>query len=209
MQAPAWRVWTYAVPSVVLGCAQRGLYADVLQRLDGRHEVLMRASGGGAVLSGPWLVGVSVALPPSHDWVRESPVDSYREFGHLHVAALKAMGVPSRTLPPLSSVTANGTPEIDWACFGGLSAWELVNSEGRKLTGLAQRRCKQGVLLVAGTLTGLTDWALLCQAMGRPDDAPALNKRTVCAAEIRGMPVDAHAFASHLEAALEAALGHP
>ncbi len=243
MLAPAWRVWTYAAPSVVLGCAQRGLlllhgpklepgpglkteqqtaqqtgYQTGQQSgLERRVEWLLRESGGGAVLTGPWLVGVSVALPPGHGWLGRSLSESYRPLADLHVRALKAFGVSARALPPQAAGPAavRGFTPVGWACFGSVSPWEVVDGEGRKLVGMAQRRRKQGVLLVAGTLVGPTDWRLLCEALGQPADAVALRERTVCMQELTrlGGPSQglaglqgAQRFAAHLQAALQVAL---
>jgi lipoate---protein ligase len=93
-------VWTYRTSAVVLGCSQRALYDGVQQRLDGRCTLLQRESGGGAVLTGPWLVSASVVLPHDHPWVRGGVVASYRPIAEVHVQALAAIGVPARALPP-------------------------------------------------------------------------------------------------------------
>jgi len=171
---------------------------------------MMRESGGGAVLTGPWLVGASVVLPYGHPWVSDSLIGSYRRLGHLHVEVLKEFGVSARVLPPQELPQAddsNGVKTVDWACFGSLSPWEVVNAEGRKLVGLAQRRRRTGVLLVAGTLIGAVDWSLLCAAMGHPQHESMLQRRTVTAQEIVGRHLEPERFASALMRWLERALG--
>jgi lipoate-protein ligase A len=200
-------VWTYRTSAVVLGCSQRALHDGVQQRIGGRATLLQRESGGGAVLTGPWLVSASVVLPPDHDWVRGGLVESYRRIAELHVAALQAMGVPARALPPHEVARANEAGAVPrWACFGSLSPWELVNAEGRKLVGLAQRRRRNAVLLVAGTLIGRADWPLLCHAMGHPEDEAVLRQRTVCAEALAGRRIEPEQFASVLTQGLERAL---
>lgn len=192
---------------MVLGCSQRALFDGVQQRLDGRCTLLQRESGGGAVLTGPWLVGASVVLPHDHPWVRGGVVASYRPIAELHVQALAAIGVPARALPPHEvprTDAAGAAPR--WACFGSLSPWELVNDQGRKLVGLAQRRRRNAVLLVAGTLVGHADWPLLCGARGHPEDERALGQRTVSCTEVAGRPITAERFASVLAQRLESAL---
>ena len=79
----------------------------------------------------------------------------------------------------------------------------------RKLVGLAQRRQRTGVLLVAGTLACRPDWALLCDALGRPDDVPAMLRRTVSCADLRPGPWDAQRLAASLREALAQALALP
>lgn len=189
--APQWRVWTYEQPALVLGCSQRTLYERVHSGAPS-VEVLQRESGGGAVLTGPWLVSVSVALPPRHAWLGQGLLESYRHLGQLHVEALAELGAVAMALPPSqipgmqATLAARGLPALDWACFGSLSPWEVVDTEGRKLVGLAQRRRASGVLLVAGTLVAEPDWGLLCNALGRPDEAAWLRQRTACCAHLLG-----------------------
>ncbi|MDO9197075.1 ligase [Rhodoferax sp.] len=190
----------------MLGCSQRSLQDDIEQRLDGRAEVMTRESGGGAVLAGPWLVSASVVLPPGHPWVCDGLIHSYRRLGQLHVEALKEFGVPARALPPQEpprTPDSSAVNTVGWACFGGLSPWELVDTEGRKIVGLAQRRCRAGVLLVAGTLVGAVDWALLCDAVGYPQHEPLLRHRTVCAQELAGCEIEPQRFAAALMQWLE------
>lgn len=157
-------------------------------------------------MTGPWLVSVSVVLPHGHPWVCDGLLESYRRLGQLHVAALEEFGVLSRALSPqeLSSTrTESSIKTVNWACFGSLSPWEVVNAEGRKLVGLAQRRQQSGVLLVAGTLIGMTDWSLLCDVMVQPQHESILRSRTVSAEEIAGSQFKPEQFATVLKRNLE------
>ncbi|HSB22175.1 MAG TPA: ligase [Burkholderiaceae bacterium] len=192
---------------MVLGCSQREWHGSVQQRLGARAEALLRESGGGAVLVGPWLVSASVVVPHDHPWVRGGVVPSYRRIAELHVDALAALGIAGRALPPAEVSAANDTgAAVRWACYGSLSPWEVVDGGGRKLVGLAQRRRRDSVLLVAGTLVGAPDWALLCNALARPEDKAALRARTVSCEEIAMRPIDPAAFAAVLERRLAEAL---
>jgi lipoate-protein ligase A len=188
---PQWRIWTCERPALVLGCSQRALY-ERASSSGPSVEVLQRESGGGAVLTGPWLVSVSVVLPPGHAWLGQGLLESYRHLGQLHADALAELGVVVTALPPpqiavtQTALEARGLPALDWACFGSLSPWEVVDAEGRKLVGLAQRRRASGVLLVAGTLVAEPDWGVLCNALGRPDAAPQLLKRTASCGRLLG-----------------------
>jgi lipoate-protein ligase A len=185
----------------VLGCSQRTLRAAVQQRLEGRAELLTRESGGGAVLTGPWLLGASVVLPLRHAWLAGSLLESYRHLGQLHVAALATFGIPARALSPQEMPRvrqAIGVRAVDWACFGSLSPWEVVSADGRKLVGLAQRRQKSGVLLVSGTLLDAPDWKLLCDAMGQAQDENILRQRTASCSELAQQPISADQFSDVL-----------
>lgn len=206
---PCFRVWTYESPAIVLGCSQRAWMAAAQQRVQGRVELLVRESGGGAVLAGPWLLGVSVVLPPGHPWLRTGLLDSYRHLGQVHVAALAEFGIPARGLLPQEIPGVEQTMAaraVDWACFGSLSPWEVVSADGRKLVGLAQRRRQSGALLVAGTLLDVPDWPLLCDAMGQPQDASLLRQRTVSCADLTQQRVTAVRLAEVLTQELADAL---
>lgn len=200
-------MWTYRHPAVVLGCSQRALHEGVRQQLRDRAALVLRESGGGAVLAGPWLVSASVVLPHDHAWVLGGVVDGYRQIAELHVASLADIGIVGEPLLPGDVAQANdSSPTVRWACFGSLSPWEIVAAGGRKLVGLAQRRRRHAVLLVAGTLVGEPDWSLLCEAAGHPRDEPLLKARTVSCEQIAGRPVAAERFAVVLQRRLEATL---
>lgn len=208
-EEPCFRVWTYLSPAIVLGCSQRGLCDAVAQRLCGRAELVVRESGGGAVLAGPWLVGVSVVLPLTHPWACDGVMGSYQRLGQLHVNVLNGFGVVARAMPPaeLRSVcAASPLGAVDWACFGSLSPWELVNNRGRKLVGMAQRKKQSGVLLVAGTLLSEVDWRLLCEAMGKPHDESTLRGCTVSAQDMGEQQIGPQRYASALEHAIQHAI---
>lgn len=194
----------------MLGCSQRAQYERLLAAPGGPPlEVLLRDSGGGAVLTGPWMLGLSLALPIGHPWLGQGLLESYRHLGQLFADLLAAQGLPARALPPTelpaqqATLIARGLPVLDWACFGNLSPWEVVDAQGRKLVGLAQRRRQTGVLLVAGLLLTEPPWALLCEALGLGGDEAVLRGRTVsCEALAPGVvsvPVLADAMVSGLD----------
>ena len=170
------RVWLWPRAAIVLGCAQRGLHDSVRKRAG--VEVLAREAGGGAVLVGPWMIGVSLVLPSADPRAGRSPTDGYRWLSLRLTDALREAGCDARALSPDALKAGSTSPTVPWACFGSLSAWEIVNGQGRKLVGLAQRRTREAVLLVAGLLATEPDWALLCEALGAPADLERLQALT-------------------------------
>lgn len=214
---PRWRVWRYRAPAIVLGLSQRRLHEAVRARAGASLPVLVRGSGGGAVLAGPWMIGVTVLLPVRHPRAAGSLVDSYRWFGELHARVLRGLDIEARVLPPEALHDAHalvdGAAPLPWACFGALSPWELTDERGRKLCGLAQQRRSAGIALVSGTLTWRPPWPLLCEVLDRADEADALESRTTDC-ESLGRAEGAHpanearreAFASALASDLDAAL---
>ena len=185
----------------MLGNAQRSLRNVIGQRINGRIELLERQAGGGVVLTGSGMVSASIVVPYGHPLLCNSLVGSYRWLGQLHVAALAEFAVPAFALPPHALGLANAmiaARTVRWACFGGLSPWEVVDAGYRKLVGLAQRRQRSGVLLVAGTLVGASDWRLLCDVMGHPEDEADLRRRTVSCEELAGRVIEPERFAAAL-----------
>ena len=185
VEATAWRLWDYREAAVVLGCSQRRILAEFSTRQD--VEVLVRAAGGGAVLVGPWMLGLSALLPAAHPLAACGPVPSYRWLGECLAQSLQQVGVAATTLSPDALRARRGERPalaLDWACFGGLSPWEVLVGE-RKIAGLAQVRRRQGVLLVAGVLLQPPPWTLLCDRLGRPRDEAGLLAlaSTSCAQE--------------------------
>lgn len=217
MTAPQWRVWIYGAPAIVLGCAQHSLHEFMAEQLSPQGKsglpVLVRESGGGAVLTGPWLMGVSLVLPSGHPWLGAGLLQSYQQLGQLHAAALAELGVATSALPPQqipfmqAALASRGLPALDWACFGSLSPWEVVDPQGRKLVGLAQRRQQTGVLLVAGSLLRTPDWSLLCDALGRQNDAAVLRQRTVSCEQLLGRVLPPEVLSEAVVRRLAQALG--
>lgn len=205
---PRFRVWTYGAPAIVLGCSQRRFEEEARARLAPGTDLLLRPSGGGAVLVGPWMVSCSVVLPLDHPWVQGRLPDSYQGLGRLHVDVLAALGVAAEALPPAQVDAANARtgPVVPWACYGSLAPWEVVDAAGRKLVGLAQRRQRTGVLLVAGTLVTPPDWALLCHALGQSGDEAAMRRRTVSCSQLGAPAPDAQRLARALHEVLGSGL---
>ncbi len=199
---PRARLWCYPQPAVVLGRAQHAL----LPALDSsRFRVVTRSSGGGAVLVGPWMVGASVVLPAGHRLLPPGAIaDSYRWLGELFVEVLARHGVAAESMP--RERTWKAPTGLAWACFAGMSPWEVVIGE-RKLVGFAQRRNRHGVLLVAGALLAPVPWALLCEAMRQPAaQAAALAAATIDASQALGRPLPLADFTADVAAVLGDAL---
>lgn len=200
----AFRIWRYTLPAVVLGYSQRQLMSEVNACSD--LEVLRRESGGGAVLTGPWMLGLSVVLPPGHALAGSSPTGSYQWLGELIAKTLQHCSVPASAVAPQELRDRNSKnlrTGPDWACFGGLSPWEVL-SNGRKIAGLAQVRRSSGVLLVGGVLLDQSPWELLCQTLSRPTfEAQQLAETTTHCLEVSVSAFDHANFEQHLTNGLQ------
>lgn len=207
VSAPRVAVWSYPAPGVVFGCAQAALHDEAARAARTGCELVQRRAGGGAVLVGPWMLSSSVVLPLGHRLLAGGTVSSYRWLGVLHAGLLRDFGVPAHALPPDEIVCRPADPALAWACFGGLSPWEVV-ADGRKIVGLAQLRGRHGVLLTTGTLLYPPDWPLLCRTLDRPqDDAARLAAVTTSCAEQLGSGVHIETLAEALQQMLTDVLG--
>ncbi len=201
---PAVRLWTYASPGIVLGRAQEALHPGLV---GGATPVVLRDSGGGAVLAGPWMLSASNVLPADHPQVGTGTVSSYRWLGVLHAGLLRDLGIAAYAVPPEELQVAPPDASLKWACFGGLSPWEVVVGR-RKIVGLAQVRRRTGVLLTCGTLVSAPDWPLLCATLGaNAADAERLRACTTSCAEQLGAPLMATVLAERLHHMLIDVLG--
>lgn len=179
------RLWHYPEPGIVLGRSQHALRSSLDHTA---HPIVERAAGGGAVLVGPWMLGASVVLPVAHPLIASQSIsDSYRWLGEVFVGALADQGVMAVSVP--REQTWKAPQNLAWACFAGMSPWELA-VDGRKLVGFAQRRSRHGVLLVAGALVSSVPWVRLCRALRRPDaEANELAAATIDASAVAGRPL--------------------
>jgi lipoate-protein ligase A len=179
---------------IVLGSSQRALWTDFTL------PVRVRSSGGGAVLSGPWLLRAAVALPRTHSVVQHGPAAAARWYGEIHCRWLHANGIGAAAL-------YQGATIDHWACFAGRAAGEIVVGE-RKIVGIAQAWRGHSVLLSAGTLIAPAPWALLCESLRRsPDAAFKLAALTTNAQDYLRQPVDSRAWAEALLSSLRLAMG--
>lgn len=190
---PEIKFWRYCVPAIVLGCSQRGSVSsnECMQRVG--IEAIERRAGGGAVLVGPWMLSVSVALPYSHQLVANGPMSSYQWLGEGFVTVLKKLGINADVVRPESrkqQATNNDCRNLDWTCFGSLSPWE-VTVAGKKIIGLAQVRRRTGILLVAGLLISCPEWLLLCRALNESNEIvdELKNVTTSCEEQLEEMIV--------------------
>ncbi len=118
-------------------------------------HVYRRATGGTAVLGGPDLLGLDVALPASHRLALANVAESYRWLGEALAAGLRELGIAAEAVNPEAARVQGRSLDADdpvrRACFATLSPYEITVAE-RKLIGLAQLRRSGAALLQAGIL---------------------------------------------------------
>jgi lipoate-protein ligase A len=195
MTAKPPRAWVVAggPAAIVLGRSQHQLVVH------SPLPVRRRASGGGAVLTGPWMLRAAVRLPRDDALVRRGPAAVARWFGALHLQWLQAQGVPGVEMQ-------QGSGERHWACYARMGTGE-IGVGGRKLVGIAQVWRRSIVLASAGTLLYPPPWEVLCEAMGHPvSEAAELAAATVTLAACAPVQLQPAQWAGSLRRALEDAL---
>jgi lipoate-protein ligase A len=148
-------------PALVVGSGQRLETVDEEACRRAGLEVVRRGSGGGAVRCDGRVLGVDVALPAGHPLALDDVVEAYAWVGRAWVDALAAVGVEALLVAP-EAARAQGPGRREAAraaCWAGISPYEVLTADGRKLVGLAQRRRRGAVLHQA---------AVACA--GRPGD---------------------------------------
>lgn len=204
---PSVGMWLVETPAIIFGCSQKALHEHALRAASSTCDLMIRRAGGGAVLTGPWMLTVSVVLPLDDPRLKSGFVELYRWFGELHAQALRQLDVPAEAISPGRRDSLPADPALDWACFANLSPWELL-AGGRKIVGLAQFHGRNGVLLTSGTLVGRPDWRLLIDALGYPGSVEdSLRARTAACNEFNPDPCLADAIGGLLMGYLSDDLG--
>lgn len=154
--------WSQAEPEgLVLGFSQKEtiLYPQALA--EEPVPIYHRRAGGTAVLVGPHLLSLDVALPADHPLVLTDLVESYRWLGETWVQALRLLNVESRVVPPGEAHEQRVLAKLEEArareavlrraCYASNSSYEVVVGQ-RKVVGLDMIRRRNGSLLQAGVL---------------------------------------------------------
>jgi lipoate---protein ligase len=163
-------------PAVVLGSTQTllvpsaGAVPSGGSPADGDVRVVVRRSGGGAVMIEPERVLWVEAVIPREDplWV-DDVGHGARWLGEAWVSALAANGVAARLYdgPVDRSALARA------ACFAGLAPGEVVTPDGRKLVGISQRRTRAGARLQCVLYTSEPSVLPLASVVGATVDGGA------------------------------------
>jgi lipoate-protein ligase A len=167
--------WCYELPAILAGRGQRPA-PEVLARAQAEQiEVSRRASGGGAVIAGPWMPSLTLFLPTDHDLAHVSLPAGYEIVGEACRRALARLGVAAE----LARRRTGQVPEdadLGWLCFARLSHGELAGACGRKLLGIAQVRRRTGIAICVGLLLARPDWAAMLRVWLGRDDAGLVNR---------------------------------
>ena len=138
---PAPTVWLCEPlrPALVLGSAQRTLVLEPASLAAAGLEVARRRSGGGVVLVHPeHTVWIDLVIPVGHLLWVDDVGQAMEWVGDTWARALASLGVDS-------TVHRGALDQRRWGrvvCVAGLGPGEVVDSTGRKLVGISQRRTR-------------------------------------------------------------------
>jgi len=209
-EAPVASWSTVDRPVLVVGRGVRPEEINVAACRAAGLPVLHRRSGGGPVLWDTGLVALDVVLPPGHPLADRDVTRAYAWLGTAVAAALTGLGVTGTAIPLADARTAQARTDqtsrlAARACFGGISPFEVVDRDGRKLAGLAQVRRTQGTIFQCGIALAF-DAAGLAVVLGH-DDAEVAALVTALEARVTSVRAARAALtADEVVAAVEAAL---
>lgn len=134
--------------ALIFGSAQRDDEADAAVCAAAGITVVRRGTGGGAVLCDAGVLLIDIAVPRGHPLGIDDVTEAYRPLGEALAAGLVDLGVETRLVSVEAARASDDARRAAArrACWAGLSPYELVLPDGRKLVGLAQRR-RAGVVL--------------------------------------------------------------
>ncbi len=140
-------MWWHATqtPTLLVG---RGVGVRAVSSGSGAR-IVPRPTGGGAILAGPGVVGLDIAMPADHGLLTGDIVRDYRWLGEVWADALLRLGLNATPVSIEECRDRNmaDAPDHDLSlvCFGTVSPFEVV-VDGRKVVGLSQVRRQGGVV---------------------------------------------------------------
>lgn len=179
------QITRYHEPELILGRSQAQRWPLARLAQQSGMPVVVRASGGGVVLAGPWLVSIAVVASIDHSLARCGVADAYRWLGMLHERVMRRCGLAARARAPETLPPRRAEDPVHWVCFSSLSPWEVTDQD-RKLCGLAQARSQRAIALVAGTHVVRPPWERLAQAFDCDDVGRIMDDRAVDMASLGG-----------------------
>jgi len=136
LNRPLVRIYTWDRPSLSIGSSQH-FPAEYREK----YTIVRRPTGGGNVFHDIDLTYTAV-IPAGHAIAKLDRLESYKVFHEAMLPMLEVLGVKGR-------LKADETPGVDRAtmqCFVAPSKFDIVDDDGSKYAGAAQRRTRNGIL---------------------------------------------------------------
>ena len=142
-RVPVLRVYRWAEPAVSFGYF---LPWQAAEAVSAGRKTIRRWTGGGIVEHGEDFTW-SLIVPAGEAFSRTRPVESYLTLHGRLAEALQNAGLSVEQVPATTAVPGGGL------CFTAPAPGDLT-SQGRKIAGAGQRRCREG-LLHQGSVSGV------------------------------------------------------
>ncbi|RTE64346.1 hypothetical protein EH243_17920 [Amphritea opalescens] len=190
VEQPQLLFWQYDEPAVIMGCSQRPDEGQIARAESAELPLIRRRSGGGAVFAGPWMLSVTVFIPPDHPLAKQNIIEIFSWLEQIWIDTLTACAVPCKGVDQAMidrSKIISQEQDLKWACYASLSHGEVVSHDGRKLVGLAQIRKRKGIALVSGLHLSPCDWHQLSAiVVDNPQQGSALARLNSDAQSLSG-----------------------
>ncbi len=156
---PILRYYDWARPSVSIGYFQR--WQETVTQADLEEVDLMRRWTGGGRVDHREDHTYTLVLPREHPLFLLSPAENYKWIHRCVVRALEQIGATATVTDSANSFSPRGEGSPN--CFDCPVQFDVVNDEGGKLAGAAQRRTRwgllhQGSVVEAGLAEHRQDW---------------------------------------------------
>ncbi|GHC10493.1 lipoate--protein ligase family protein [Cerasicoccus arenae] len=169
---PRFRHYEWNTPTFTFGRTQRWTEAETClpmhpswreahDHFASKYKLVRRSTGGGVVdHRDDWTY--SLVIPTTHALAQVSAGDAYREVHNILAWALRAQEVEASLVPcPCTDDVASDEPAIARNCFQRPEPGDVIDADGVKLAGAAQRRTRNGMLMQGSidriTIRGI-DW---------------------------------------------------
>ena len=175
-QRPLLRFYDWERPAVSIGYFQKW-HETVDPAEIGELDLVRRWTGGGRVdHRQDWTY--TLVAPREHEFFQFKPLASY-QWVHRHVAsALERIGAEAALTETENTFLPGGKSSPN--CFDSPVRFDVVNEEGGKLAGAAQRRTRwgllhQGSVAVNGLAEGQKDWEMTLADLLSGRDGTVVN----------------------------------
>ncbi len=177
--------------ALVLGSAQRDDEVDRDACAAAGVAIVRRGTGGGAVLCDSGVLLIDIAVPRGHDLGIDDVTEAYRPLGEALAAGLAALGVETRlvAVDDARASDAARRAAARRACWAGISPYELLLPDGRKLVGLAQRR-RQGAVLHQVAIHVTSPPIAVADLLVDGSDLMSWLEATACVHDVADVSVD-------------------
>lgn len=158
-EQPRFRHYEWDRPAFTFGRTQKFAEAQELmpvhatwreahEHFADKFQLVRRSTGGGVVdHRDDWTY--SLVVPATHALAKLKAGDAYREVHNILIWALKAQDIEAALAPcPCADAAVEASaPAVAQICFQRAEPGDVIDEDGEKIAGAAQRRTRDGLLM--------------------------------------------------------------